>query len=234
MQIVENVTQYDWWPYPATNSGELSSLWLPVSPDKELELLSGLATAWSGLEWLVMGTWHRGDRDLPAKGFADRYPGFARETIALSDSESPRGFMSHSEWCVADPASPHLHDVLTVIRKSRGKGVCLTLGQPSASKRTWYAVSMAATWRASLALEFESPRGLGGIQEAIIAQYLSGMVAAELVAMVPLDYHPLGGYVMLGGAGQLSTMADMLQPELSSFSAASVAKLFSDGGGAAL
>src|SRR5579872_6925367 len=98
MQIVDNVTQYGWWPYRAANPDELSSLWLPAWPDQEFKLLSRLAAAWSGLEWLAMGTWHRRDHELPAKGFADRYPGFAREIIAHSDSESPRGFTSHSEW----------------------------------------------------------------------------------------------------------------------------------------
>lgn len=172
MQIIENVAQYDWWPYRAADSGELSSLWLPALPEKEFELLARLATAWSGLEWLVMGTWYRRDRELPAQGFVDRYPGFAREIIAHGDSVSPRGLASHSEWCVADPGSNHLHDVLTVIRKSRGKGTCLTLGLPSVSKRTWYAISMASSWRGSLALEFESSRGLEHAHEAIIAQQL--------------------------------------------------------------
>jgi hypothetical protein len=93
---------------------------------------------------------------------------------------------------------------------------------------------MGLAWRASLALEFEGPHGVESIHGAIIVQYLRSVVAGGLVAMVPLDYHPLGGYVMFGDVGQLSTMADMLPAGLSSFTISSVAKLFSDGGGPAL
>jgi hypothetical protein len=234
MQIVESVMQYDWWPYRSADSGELSSLWLPALPENEFELLAGLAKAWSGLEWLVMGTWHRRDRELPAQGFLDRYPGLAREVIAHGDSVSPRGLASHSEWCIADSGSNHLHEMLAVIRKSRGKGACLALGLPPVSTRTWYAISMASAWRGSLALEFEGSRGLEDAHGAIIAQQLLSTSEAELVTMVPLDYHPMGGYVLLGGIRQLSAMADMLPSELPGLSDSLPEELFADGGGPAL
>jgi hypothetical protein len=237
MQIIENVARYDWWPYRAADSGKasnVSSLRLPVEPAEEPGLLLELAAAWSELQWLAVGTWHRRQRGLPAQGFAARYPGLAREIIARCDSEGPRGFVSHSEWCVADPSSYRIHDVLSVFRKSRGKGGCLTLGSPSASRRSWYTLSMAAVWRSVLAIELEGPDGFDDLHAAIVAQYLTSIMKEELVAMIPLDFHPMGGYVILGGDEQVSMMANLLPPALPSFSAASVAGLFAHGGGLAL
>lgn len=239
MQIIEDVSQYEWWPYPAMDlSGRpewptLSSLWLPVDPDEEPELLARLATAWAGLEWLVMDTWHRKQRDLPARGFTERWPGFAREIIARSDTESPRGLVLHAEWCVADPSSRHLHEVLSGIRTSRGKGGCLTLGSSSSSRGTWYALSTAMSWRASFPFEFKGS-GRDRIENAIVATYLHSIAAANLIAMVPLDYHPLGGYALLGSSEQLSVIAGMLPQDMFTFSALSVAKLWAAGGGLAL
>lgn len=184
MQIIENVSQYEWWPYPAVDLSErlvdlgerldLSSLWLPVNTEEEPELLARLATAWAGLEWLVMNTWVRKQRDLPAQGFTVRWPGFAREIIARSDTERPSGLVSHTEWCVADPSSRHLHEVLSGIRNSGGKGGCLTLGSSSPSspsRGTWYALSTAMSWRIAFPFEFKGV-GFGRIQDTIAATYL--------------------------------------------------------------
>ncbi len=243
MQIIEDVSQYEWWPYPAVDLSSwrpewpewptLSSLWLAVNPDEEPELLARLATAWAGLEWLVMNTWGRKQRDLPAQGFTERYPGFAREIIARSDTESPRGFVWHAEWCVADPSSRHLHEVLSAIRMSRGSGGCLTLGSSSPSRGTWYALSTAMSWRSAFPFEFKGA-GYARIQDTIAGAYLHSIAAANLIAMVPLDYHPLGGYALLGSSEQLSVIAGMLPPDMSSFSALSVAELWALGGGLAL
>ncbi len=93
------------------------------------------------------------------------------------------------------------------------------------------------SWRSAFPFEFKGASYesiYGRIQDTIAATYLHSIAAANLIAMVPLDYHPLGGYVLLGSSEQLSVIAGMLPPDMPTFSAESVAKLWAHAGGLAL
>jgi hypothetical protein len=236
MQIVEAVARHEWWPYRTTETdgGSLDTLWLAIQPDRERELLSEIAVAWSDLEWLVMGTWHRKQAALSTQGFTERYPGLTQELVARGELESPRGLVSSSEWCVADPACSHLYDFLSVVRRARGKGGCLVLAPPGLSRRTWYALSAGMQWRSVLATEFDGPGSIDELDREIIAQYLSQVVKNGFAAMVPLDSHPAGGYAVVGNRERLASMADRLPKTITSYSAIEVAKLVAGGGGLAL
>jgi hypothetical protein len=236
MQIVEAVARHEWWPYRTMemDGGSPDTLWLAVPPDRERELLNELTVAWSDLEWLVMGTWHRKQAALSAQGFAERYPGLARELVGRGESESPRGLVSSSEWCIADPACSLLYDFLSIVRRARGKGGCLVLAPPGFSRRTWYALSAGMQWRSVLAAEFDGPGGIEELDREIIAQYLSQLAKNGFAAMIPLDFHPCGGYVVVGNRERLASMANRLPKTIASYSAIEVANLVAGGGGLAL
>jgi hypothetical protein len=236
MGVIEDVERRAWWPYPTSDvsaRGGLGSFWLPSPPSGEAELLSELASAWSDMTWLLMGTWHRKQRDLPARGIADRYPGLACEVFARSESESPRGIISNAEWCVADTSSSHLFGFLDFLRRSRGKGGCLALVPKGSSPRTWYALSTGMLWRSTLALEVESAISLEGIHASIISQYLSQMVECDYISMVPLDHHPWGGYATFGKAERLASVATNLSNVRLGSSEADARDIFAHGGGIA-
>jgi hypothetical protein len=235
MQLIEDVEQRDWWPYGGVEgTGRLSALWLPSRPDDERSLLDALRVAWGDLEWSALGTWYRKGREIPAKGFDNRYPSLSREMVARCELATPRGLVALSEWCILDPSSGLLHEFLTALRRARGKGSWLTVLPDRSALRTWYALSAGIAWRATLALEVDTAVDIEATHRLIISHYLAHTAGIDLVSIVPLDHHPWGGYVVAGNIERLTAMASCLPPAIAGLAQVEAADIFMAGGGLAL
>ncbi len=232
MTIIENMGQYPWWLYPPGDPGqEIAGLWLSTQLGAEELLIGELVSAVGNRDWLLSGTWHSRER-ASVQGFG-RYPALAREILATAESRTPRGLVSSSEWCLANPDPALLNDYASMVRHSRGKGSSITLAPEGSSRRTWYAATAGANWRSTLALDFESS-GLEFTDRVILGCYFEQLVRVDLIAVVPFDLHPLSGFALIGAVEQLAPVAASLPGLISSLGADDVAQLFNGGGGLAL
>lgn len=233
VHLVEDVTRRVWWPYGTSDEGALriDSLWMPADPDDEGSLLSLVGGAWSSLEWLITATWWEAVGRAGAGGLAERYPSLVVERIAQATVEPSRGRVSRTEWCVANPASTALHDFLSVIRRGRGKNGCLTLAGPDGDRATWRALSVSVLWRALLAVE---PADFQDLQRKLSIEYLTLAVKSNLLPVVPLDYHPAGGYAIFGCADRLVSLSQAIPGVRLDQEEKTIVSTFSSGGGLAL
>ncbi|CAL9551712.1 hypothetical protein SUDANB132_04450 [Streptomyces sp. enrichment culture] len=237
MYRVDDVTRCAWWPYSSSGDAirpPVDGLWLPVSPDGAGGLLDKVAGRWSSWAWLLMGTWYRKRGESDPRGFDARYPGLAREIVGRVQAESPRGLVSDTEWCVADPRSHHLFDFFEMLRRSRGKGGAAVLTDSAASVRSWYALSGGMFWRASLAMELEGEQGSEESHRSLITMHVRNMSERGYVSLVPLDLHPEAGFAAFAQPQMMDVFAEATLISVSDVPLLGVRGVLGRGGGLAL
>ncbi|WP_369257063.1 hypothetical protein [Streptomyces sp. R35] len=237
MYRVGDVPRCTWWPYSARDGAvhdAVDGLWLPASQEDGKRLLEEIVNEWSSWTWLLMGTWYRKRGETDPSRFEARYPGLAREVVGRIQAESPRGLVSDTEWCVADPHSDRLFDFLETLRRSRGKGGCAVLAESADSLRSWYALSGGMFWRASLALELEGMRGSEVTHDSVIGLHLQNMSERGYVSLIPLDLHPEAGFAAFTHPLKMERFAADTLKALSGFPLLDTRDIFARGGGLAV
>lgn len=198
------------------------ALWLPADAEDESALVAVLGTAWEAFQWCGMGTWFApGAAAEPPVGLAERYDDLQRDLIAEASVTAPRGMRVRTEWSTLNPHSDALHEFLTAARQSRGGGSCLALMAQDASPRAWYAAATAMMHRGLLAFG-----GISGVDReeanrSAALTYLAAGPAAGYAALIPLDHHPWGGYVVVGDEPLLSALGAALPDRVPSLAEAS-------------
>ncbi|MEU0096505.1 hypothetical protein [Kribbella sp. NPDC006257] len=231
MVIIEDIGQYDWWPYSVVEPDQkLAGVWLPAEDGAEGLIIAEMARCLNQWSWLVSGTWYGKDA-ASIQGF-DRYPGLMKDLIGSAQSRTPRELATVSEWGVGNPDPAQLSSFAASVRSSRGRSYCLALAPEDFSRRTWYGVTMGAYWRAVLAFHFE-PAGLQYTDRAIAGCYLEQLAKSRFVAVIPLDMHPQFGFALIGSAEQAGLVAAALADSIPSMRLEEVAKLHERGGGLA-
>ena len=231
--LVEDVTRRDWWPYGTSDDVDVrvDSLWMLADPDDEDSLLRLMGGMWSSLEWLITATWWEAIGGERAGALTERYPSLVMERIAQASVEPSRGRVARTEWCVANPTSAALHSFLSVIRRGRGKNGCLTLAGPDGDRVTWRGLSISVLWRALLAVK---PVDFQDLQRKLSIEYLTLAVKGNLFPVVPLDYHPAGGYAVFGRADRLMSLVQAIPGVRVDREEKTIVSIFSAGGGLAL
>ena len=232
--LLGDVPQHHWWPFPGWPEPGPDSLWLPCPPADEPTLVEALATASKQFTWVAMATRHH----RPGAGGADlsaRFPGLVRSTFDTSELKSPNGLIASTVWCEIDPASEHFGRVISMSRRSRGRGVCVALTHNSLSTSAWRTSSIGMMWRAPLAVSPDKPSNYSTLDGLIVSISLMAMIETGFVPVVPLDLHPSAGFVLLGRWDSLDEIAARLVPTRPiSNSQDVVEELFAAGGGVAL
>lgn len=229
--LLKNNTQYDWWPYRnlANSMPDVDSLWLPVEAQSEPDLLNYIADACAQLTWFGMGTWFT-NKDSP-QDISERFPGLTRERISIIRHETPKGMSSTTEWCTLNPASKNLHGFMTRIRKSRSKGWAIGLATSEQLYSAWSSLSAGLWWRSILALDASYSADVGHINDTISSLYISQSINSGIMPVIPLDYHPSGGYVIFGNSEQLYTITRNIPRDSISQSTLVVDSIWDAGGG---
>lgn len=228
--LLEDLGRFSWWPYRLEGM-RLDSLWL-VEDAEQGSAVRLLRRVLADCSWFAMGTWLGKEADQ-LRGLADRYPGFQKSRIAASRAEDPRGWISQTEWAQVDGESEFLEVFLEVLRRSRGKGGCVSVAPDRREVRDFYAVTAGLVWRvASGALSGEVYDVVNG---SVSRAQLNLLPQLGFLPVVPLDKHPLSGVALLGLKGQISSVALKLGSLLEvQSSVREIEQLFSAAGGLAL
>lgn len=182
-------------------------------------MLDTLATAWHGYRWCGVDAW-AAPTPCQFGGFAERYPGLALETVAISEHTTPLGRSFRFDWAVLDASSSGLRRFVDHVRESRGKGACLLLVPPGPDERAWYSSTLAATCRLLLSFEGTQDRAASAAHEGLLLTFVATATAAGCAVLIPLDLHPWAGYAVVGRDDLLTRLHDLLPDDLPGVDAA--------------
>jgi len=182
---------------------------LPAEQDAEPDLTTELGRRWGKLAWRGLGTWFD-TPSAPDKGFDDRYPGLVEEVVARTMNTTPRGLVARSEWAVLDSSAAELHHFATDIRRSRSGGSCLLVLPADADARAWYAPTLPLVHRPLLAFEGAPGMDTSAASRESALSFLRAVASSGFAALVPLNLHPWGGYVVVGDESFLTHLAELL------------------------
>jgi len=209
------------------------SMLLPAEQDAESDLTTELGRRWSELAWRGLGTWFH-TPSAPDKGFDDRYPGLVERVVARTTSATPRGLVARSEWAVLDSSAAELHHFATDVRRSRSGGSCLLVLPADADTRTWYAPTFPLVYRPLLAFEGAPGMDTSAASRESALSFLRAVAPSGFAALVPLNLHPWGGYVVVGDEAFLTDLAELLADVTGGLADVTVDDVLSSAGRAAL
>ncbi|MFD6526090.1 MULTISPECIES: hypothetical protein [unclassified Isoptericola] len=206
---------------------------LPAEPDAEPDLTAELGRRWGELAWRGLGTWFD-TPSAPGKGFDDRYPGLVEKVVARTTSATPRGLVARSEWAFLDSSAAELHQFVADVRRSRSGGSCLLVLPADADARVWYAPTLPLVHRPLLAFESAPGMDTSAASRESALSFLRAVASSGFAALVPLNLHPWGGYVVIGDESFLTHLAELLADVSVGLADVTVDQVLSRAGRAAL
>ncbi|PJI93543.1 hypothetical protein [Luteimicrobium subarcticum] len=221
------------WPED-TSTTLPSALWLPAELDDEPEMFSELCASWRDEAWYGLATWRlRAATAAAGRGFAARYEGLCRESIGDSHLITPRGVSQHSEWCALDPGASSLYDFFAATRLSRGLGSALAIAPSDGSPGNWFAAS-AATLQRSMLRQMSPEIDITAMDRFAALSYLAATSPLGYAALVPLNLHPWGGCVVIGGDAQRERLRSLLPDSVPGLADVSAQEVVAYAGGLSL